>query len=222
MKASQISESVPLGILLAVAGGLMDAYSYVCRGKVFANAQTGNILLLGVRLSEREWAAAGRYLCPILAFILGLAAADFVRSRMGQGSLLHWRQAALLAECAILCAVAFLPLEANLLANSLTSLACGIQVESFRKIGGNTAATTMCIGNLRSATQAVCEYSRTRDREALRRGVLYFCLIAFFVAGAILGNFAVKLWSTRAILWSAVFLFSAFSVLFLERREPAE
>lgn len=33
-------------------GGMMDAYSYIMRGHVFANAQTGNMLLFGVNLSE--------------------------------------------------------------------------------------------------------------------------------------------------------------------------
>ena len=52
MKAKgQMSESMPLAIFLTLAGGLQDAYSYNCRGKVFANAQTGNMLLFGVNLS---------------------------------------------------------------------------------------------------------------------------------------------------------------------------
>ena len=36
-----MSESLLIGALLAVSGGLMDAYSYLFRGQVFANAQTG-------------------------------------------------------------------------------------------------------------------------------------------------------------------------------------
>ena len=42
--SKQMSESIRLGIVLAVAGGFMDAYSYMCRDGVFANAQTGNML----------------------------------------------------------------------------------------------------------------------------------------------------------------------------------
>ena len=44
----QMSETLFLGALLTVTGGFLDAYTYLCRGKVFANAQTGNIVLLGV------------------------------------------------------------------------------------------------------------------------------------------------------------------------------
>ena len=39
-KITQISESIRLGALLAISGGMMDAYSYIMRGHVFANAQT--------------------------------------------------------------------------------------------------------------------------------------------------------------------------------------
>ena len=61
MKAKgQMSESMPLAIFLTLAGGLQDAYSYNCRGKVFANAQTGNIVLLGQNLAEGNWGVALR------------------------------------------------------------------------------------------------------------------------------------------------------------------
>ena len=47
-----MSESFRIGALLAIIGGFFDAYSYLCRGGVFANAQTGNIVLLGVNIAN--------------------------------------------------------------------------------------------------------------------------------------------------------------------------
>ncbi len=42
MKASkQISESLPIMILLTLSGGFMDAYSYLCRGEVFCKCADG-------------------------------------------------------------------------------------------------------------------------------------------------------------------------------------
>ena len=134
MKITQISESIRLGALLAISGGMMDAYSYIMRGHVFANAQTGNMLLFGVNLSEGNFQTALTYFCPILAFTIGIMLADVFR--MKSIEMLHWRQISVLIEAVILFGVAFIPLPLNLLANSLTSLACGIQVESFRKIHG--------------------------------------------------------------------------------------
>ena len=37
-RAKQISESIEMGAIMALAGGFMDAYSYIGRGGVFANA----------------------------------------------------------------------------------------------------------------------------------------------------------------------------------------
>ena len=73
MKELQTSETLKIGILLALSGGFMDAYSYLCRGEVFANAQTGNMLLFGVHLSSGEWQEALRYAFPVLAFAAGIA-----------------------------------------------------------------------------------------------------------------------------------------------------
>ena len=36
----QMSESLLTAAFLSVSGGLQDAYTYISRGKVFANAQT--------------------------------------------------------------------------------------------------------------------------------------------------------------------------------------
>ena len=59
-------------ILLALTGGILDAYTYLTRGGVFANAQTGNIVLLGVYLAQGEYSRAARYVIPIAAFAVGV------------------------------------------------------------------------------------------------------------------------------------------------------
>ena len=194
------------GILLALAGGFMDAYSYMARGHVFANAQTGNILLFAVAISEGRPADSLRYLLPVVSFALGIALAAAMRTRFGHMSRLHWRQLTLLIEILILFGVSFFPAGQHLGANSLTSLACGIQVQAFRKIEGNGIATTMCIGNLRAGVQALHEYHIAHDREELRRGALYFGVILFFALGAVAGNLAVDRWGLSAIRWDCLLL----------------
>ena len=39
-------ETFRVAALLALVGGFLDAYIYILRGGVFANAQTGNMVLL--------------------------------------------------------------------------------------------------------------------------------------------------------------------------------
>lgn len=215
-ESKQISESIELGIILALSGGFMDAYSYVCRGHVFANAQTGNILLFGVNLSEGNYQAALRYIMPVLAFTLGIALADLVRYQFKAKAKIHWRQITILAEAVILLFVSLMPQALNLYANSLTSFACGIQVESFRKINGNGIATTMCIGNLRTATQSLCDYWYIKDKGAAKKGAFFYGMIGVFVIGAIIGNVCVSWWQEKAIIVSSILMFSGFLMMFIK------
>ena len=129
----------------------MDAYSYLYRGEVFANAQTGNMLLFGVNAAGGDFAEAMKYFWPVITFTVGIILADFIRSKI-QDVHVHWRQIVLVGEIVLLFAVCWIPQSQNDLANMLISLACGMQVETFRSFRGNGIATTMCIGNLRSGT----------------------------------------------------------------------
>lgn len=214
-RAIQISESIELGIILALSGGFMDAYSYMERGEVFANAQTGNMLLMGVYFSEGNYHNAINYLCPVLAFAVGIALADMVH--MLEFNRLHWRQISVIVEAIILAGVSFIPGTLDLLANSLTSLACGIQVESFRKIHGNGIATTMCIGNLRSATQNLCDYIKYKDKNSREKSLLYYGIILCFILGAVIGNIFVRNFHEKAIMACSVMLFISFILMFIDR-----
>ncbi len=219
-RARQTSESIELAAILAFSGGLMDAYSYLARGKVFANAQTGNILLFGVNLADGDVDRALHYAVPVIAFAVGIALAHSIKI-ISKECRLHWRQTALLVEAALLFVVAFIPDDLNLIANSLTSLGCGIQVQAFRKLHGNGFATTMCIGNLRSGTQKLVDYVHEKDRTYLEGCLLYYGVIICFAIGAIAGSRVIGVLGLRAILVSPVLLLGAFVVMFQDREKRA-
>ena len=216
----QMSESIVVGLLLSLSGGLMDAYSYLFRGEVFANAQTGNILLFSVYLSRGQWLAALHYLLPVLAFSLGIGFAAVTR-HLCRERRLHWRQLCLLLEILILGLAAPLPQSANLLANSLISLACGAQVESFRKVDGSTAATTMCIGNLRQTLHSLIEVGFTGSRSALHAARVNLTVILAFALGAILGGILLPHLGMYT-LWTIVGLLAVAAALMLIRPQPPE
>ena len=173
----QTSETIELGIFLALAGGFMDAYSYICRGGVFANAQTGNILLFGVHITQGNFDASIKHFTPVLFFSAGIIIAEIIKSKLKRKIKYHWRQIVLLLEIAIFFIVSQIPLDHNLLANNLTSMACGMQVESFRTMYGNGIATTMCIGNLRSANENIFKFFESGQIISLKKALLYFFVI---------------------------------------------
>lgn len=214
----QMSESFRLGAVLALTGGFLDAYTYLIRGGVFANAQTGNIVLLGVRLMEGDWGGAGHYLVPILAFAAGVLAAELIRGRFRGAQALHWRQITVAAELLLLAAVAFLPAALDNAANVLVAFVCAVQVESFRKVNGNAFATTMCTGNLRSGTERLYLWGKTGERDHGHRAAQYYGIIVFFIVGAALGAWCSGRLGQRAVLGACVLLLAAFLLMF--QRKP--
>lgn len=212
------SESLTVGFVMALAGGFMDAYSYLVRGHVFANAQTGNMLLLGVNLLNGELQKALAYLLPVLSFAFGVAASLTLRRLCtSRGAARHWRQLTVAVEILLLLAVCFIPASIDAAANALTSLVCGIQVESFLKIRGCPAATTMCIGNLRSGIENLHGGLADRDRAALKRAAVYFGLILFFVLGAAAGSIFADILGLYSMAVNCVILLLAFALLSFER-----
>ena len=194
--------------LLTLSGGLQDTYTYLRRGRVFANAQTGNIVLLGQSLFDGDWSRAARYLFPVLAFALGVGAAEWLRVRLP-----HWQRRVLVWEILLLFLVGFIPHSLDQLANALVSFSCAMQVQAFRKMEGFAFASTMCIGNLRSGVEALCAFLRTGDRQEARKARLYFFVILLFALGAEIGSLAVELLDLPAIWLSCALLF--LSVLLL-------
>ncbi len=93
-----MSESMLTAAFIILSGGLQDAYTYLCRGKVFANAQTGNIVLFSAYLFDGDWAHSRRYLVPVLSFMLGIFVAECIHRHFKHMERVHWRQLILLAE----------------------------------------------------------------------------------------------------------------------------
>lgn len=184
----QMSDTFLNCSFLALSGGFQDAYTYFVRDGVFSNAQTGNVVLMSQHLMVGEWMQGLRYLLPLIAFVLGVFCAERIQNRFQFAQKLHWRQGILVLEMIILFSVGFMPEAWNLIATSLVSFACAMQVQAFRKVNGYAYASTMCIGNLRSGTAAFSVYLREKRKENLKQAMYYFGIIAVFAIGAGIGG----------------------------------
>ena len=211
-----MSEAMSTGIFLTLSGGFQDAYTYYPRGKVFANAQTGNIILLGHNAMNGDFTDAFRYLVPVLAFAGGIYISEVIRGIYREYGKLHWRQIVVVLEILLLFVVGFLPQSMNMAANILVSFVCAMQVEAFRKMKGSAYASTMCIGNLRSATEMLYRYRHTKEKGCLEKCLRYYGVILVFGIGAALGSFMTSLFEERTIWISCGFLFVCFCIMFIK------
>ena len=209
MKDKHKSDTLILGALLSLSGGFQDAYTYVLRGNVFANAQTGNVVLMSQHLMTGEFRTALHYLLPIIAFAFGILAAEQIAHEFKKLDIIYWRHIILIIELVVLTVVAFLPEALNTPANVLVSFSCAMQVQAFREVKGHSYASTMCIGNLRSGTESFSKYLRTRDMTQIVDSLYYFGIILIFAIGAGLGGIISDIIGYKSILISSLILLIA-------------
>ncbi|AOR22780.1 YoaK family protein [Clostridium taeniosporum] len=208
-------ESVHLGILLAIVGGFLDAYTFVCRGGVFANAETGNIVLVGVELTKGNIAGAIMAFLPILAFIIGVIVAERIKEFDSCIIVVDNNRAILIIEMLVLFIIGFVPNTIpNIFVTTTISFVSSVQISSFRKLVDSPYSTTMCTGNLRSASQAAYIAFRKRDKTFAIKSMRYCIIIFSFLIGACLGGVSTlkigvkSVWIPVLILIFAIMLFS--------------
>ena len=212
-KQIQMSESFLNSAVLAVSGGFQDAYTYFTRDKVFSNAQTGNVVLMSQEFMAGNFIGGIKYLLPFLAFGLGV----LVNARYKMAKRIHWRQLIILIEIAILAIVGFIPHSLNMAATVLVSFSCAMQVQAFRKVNGFAYASTMCIGNLRSGTDALSAFLREKRKEPLIKAFHYYGIIFFFAVGAGIGGNLSVAWGIHTIWVSCILLLISMVFMWYEK-----
>lgn len=216
----QTSESFRLSALLSLSGGLQDAYTYNMRDGVFANAQTGNVVLMSQNFMQGSFVQGLHYMCPLLSFALGIFVAERIENRFKSIDKIHWRQIILIIEVIALIIVGFMPTGVNMIANMIVSFSCAMQVQTFRKVHGYGYASTMCIGNLRSGTESLSRYLRDKNKESLYKALHFFGIILIFAIGAGLGGVLSGYFGIRTI-WISVLILLAATFMMVEQKNVA-
>ena len=217
-RARQRSDGLAVGVLLTLAGGFLESYSFITRNEVLANCQSGNLVLTAMFAVQGKWALALRWFAPVVAFVIGVLLTEFVRDRMKAHGRVHWRQAALLVEIALIFATGFMPEgDLNVTATVLIALACAIQADAFKKLHGSPYATIMCTANLRSGLIHLYDWRGHGNGDAAVKARDYFLIILCFMAGAILGTWSVWLLGVRAAWVCCVLMLGAFIIMLDDR-----
>jgi uncharacterized membrane protein YoaK (UPF0700 family) len=185
------SNSIYLGILLAIVGGFLDAYTFISRDGVFANAQTGNMVLLAVKAANRDWKGSLLYIPPILAFILGVLVSEIVKLPHLREVLHSYRRSILILECLVIITVGLLPKSVpNIVVTVCIAFVSSLQISTFNKLDKWAYNSTMTTGNLRTVTQAAYLAIKEHNSEAKKQFKEFFAIILSFLFGALTGTFS--------------------------------
>lgn len=160
---------------LSLIGGFLETYTYCTRGKVFANAQTGNLLKIVLILTNEKDGTLWPCLFSLGMFGYGTYFAHLHKSKNRKILLL-------ILEIALFLLIGMISEQGNApLINGSVSWICAVQSEWFDQM-----PTTVCTGNVRKI------FKGQNRKESL----LSICM---FLCGAIFGIIAIRYLAHYAI-----------------------
>jgi uncharacterized membrane protein YoaK (UPF0700 family) len=217
--ALQPSQRMRVAYILTLVGGYLDAYTYFERGGVFANAQTGNIVKLGIAIANGARDSYLSYLLPICAFALGLIVALTIERELGRRGVRLIRRTVLALEAAGLAAVGLMPLgeDWDRLACCVVGFLVAMQYETFTTFRGDAIVTTMSTGNLRKMIDALFVGIVERDSDKLLHAATYLSIICTFALGAVVGTRFCDLLGRAAVVPAIALLLLAIAIITILR-----
>ena len=136
-------------ILITVAG-FYGAFTYMLRGNVFCNAQTGNIVLMGMALGVGQWGHALYYLIPISAYLMGALISELVPNPIKHHLPLRWDTLLIAIEMVVVIGLGFVPESAPVQISQVAiNFIASMQYNTFRQAEGVPMATTFATNHVR-------------------------------------------------------------------------
>ena len=186
-------EALVIAGLLALTGGYLDAYTWIVH-RVFANAQTANLIFLWVYMTGAEWAKAFHYVPPLFAFVLGVVMASCLRKFAPHKA----PEISVAIEIVFLFIIAILHNRSPELAGTLgLSFVAAVQTASFPKVEGWAYSSVMATSNFRNTIEGLfAAFAGSSESTPFRRPYVFAALCIAFGVGAAIG--AVMTEVTRA------------------------
>lgn len=213
-------ESLRLGIILAIVGGFIDVYTYISRGGVFANSETGNIVLTAIGLATKNYTTAFNAIMQITFFILGSVVSEILRRKMNRKNRdkIYHAKRVLIIEAIILLIVGFIKEDyPDIIVNASIGFISAIQISAFTTLVDSPYTTTICTGNLRHLGENLFRAVETKDKVIIARSLRYLIIILAFGIGAILGGYLTGLIGVKSIFVAVAFIIVAYGMLQLDK-----
>jgi uncharacterized membrane protein YoaK (UPF0700 family) len=202
-------------LLLTLSNGFMDAHTFVVRGGVFANVQTGNVIFAAIDTAEGKFGAAMAHVWPILAFVVGVLLASHIKSGRVEQIIPHPLRWMMGIQVVVLVVIGFVPLSVahNYVTVPIAFMAA-MQIGLFRNIGDLAYLPVATTGNLMRFVESGYDGIVAKKPGALRSSGIYGTVIVAFAAGAVAGAVASDAWGAHAV-WVAAGILAATLVLFV-------
>ena len=202
---------------LTAVAGFWGAYTYLLRGNVFCNAQTGNVVLMAMALGSAKWEEGLYYLIPLSAYILGAFVSELVPNPVKRHLPVRWDTLLIAIEILAILFLGLLPESAPVqIAQVGINFIASMQYNTFRQAEGVAVATTFVTNHIRQVGVGLAmEWHHRHDAEKphRRKFLTHLGMLLFFAAGATIGTVFCVQFLGRAIWITLLPLAVVFAVL---------
>lgn len=188
---------------LITVAGFWGAYTYLLRGNVFCNAQTGNVVLMGLALGSGEWKTALYYLVPISAYMLGAFVSELAPNPIKHHFSVRWDTVLMFIEMAAVFALGFVPESAPVqISQVVINFVASMQYNTFRQAQGIPVATTFATNHIRQIGIGLAkefQHRHSKDKSHRKKLFKHLQMLLFFSIGAVVGTVFCNLMLGKAI-----------------------
>ena len=202
---------------LITVAGFWGAYTYALRGNVFCNAQTGNVVLMGLALGNGRWGEGLYYLVPISAYVLGAFVLELVPNPIKHRLYVRWDTILMCIEMLAVLALGFVPESAPVqISQVVINFIASMQYNTFRQAQGIPVATTFATNHIRQIGIGLAKELRHRhssDKSHREKLAKHAQMLFFFAMGAVVGAACCHFFIGKAIWATAIPLGIIFATL---------
>lgn len=198
-KVHRVCESLPVGMMLCVIGGCLDADSFLLHGHVFAGLQTGNLVLLGAGYSQLNKFQILKYLAAITSFICGLILTRIFQDHDRKIKRSFSLDAVIIEMTLLLAAVLSSAIVSDYTMIAIMSFVSGVQLQAFPRINGHPFTPLMMMGHMKKTVNFM-------DKGDHPRVIANVSSLVSFWIGAIVTGLLIPVLGDKSLLFAVVML----------------
>lgn len=191
--------------LFTFIGGFSNAYTYILRGGIFSNMQTGNLIKFIIGLSNGNFEPL--YFIPIIFFIIGCLITPLLNKLKNS----YIIDQIIILLTYLICG--FIPSSTilNILTISIMAFIGAILFDSFNECLNTTYTSIMCTNNMRLFSKSIIEKNYKK--------VLFFILIIIsFSIGVLVSELLGKVFELYSISFLSIIVFISLFISIIKNK----
>ena len=192
-------------LLFTFIGGYSNAYTYIFRGGIFSNMQTGNLIKFIIGLSNGNFEPL--YFIPIISFIIGCLITPLLNKLKNS----YIIDQIIILLTYLICG--FIPSSTilNILTVSIMAFIGAILFDSFNECLNTTYTSIMCTNNMRLFSKSIIEKNYKK--------VLFFILIIIsFSIGVLVSALLGKVFELYSISFLSIIVFISLFISIIKNK----